>query len=79
MGISFTPLTMKTEKKITATGRRETATHASESPVNRTLGKWCPLEKATLMLKLAYIWAESRQSQAAEVSDPRCGAQDFNL
>lgn len=79
MGINFTPLTIKTEKRIKTTGRRAKPTHTSESPEKSTIGKWSLMEKATLMLKLCYIWAESRQYQAAEVSDPHRGAQDLTL
>lgn len=78
MGISFTPLTIKTEKKIKTTGRREKPTHTSESAVKRATGKWSLVEKANLMLKLVSIWAGSRQHQAAEVSDPHRGAQDLS-
>lgn len=69
----------KQRKKIKTRGRRAKPSHTSESPVKRTIWKWSLLEKATLMLKLVPIWTESRQCQAAEVSDPHRGAQDFNL
>ena len=52
MGISFTLLTTKIEKKIKTTGRRGTTGHGSESPVKRTIGKQSPLEKPTPMPKL---------------------------
>lgn len=47
IGISFTLLTIKTEKNIQNTGRRATTAHRSDSAVKRTIGKWSPLEKAT--------------------------------